>query len=235
VTGVKRCSIAVVLVFLVSCQQPPAYVSHFVPPTTFVDTFNRPNTELGLGNGWDTRTYVDDFPLPAATDGFIRDGTYSYAGDSVVYAARQFRGTVKRMGSVGSWKQTRGGGETTLAMAITSNDALITHMVHFAANRSVWELTVRRGGAFEPVASGRFSPTLALDHGYQFEIEAADNSVTVRVPGSEVTKNVPTDGLLGDRAFWEEYAKPMPAGVVFDFDAVWAAEEGQTLLPVATP
>jgi hypothetical protein len=230
----RRYFAAVLLVFLVSCQQPPAYESHYIPPTTFVDTFSRANTELGLGEGWDMRTYVNGFPLPAATDGFIRDGSYTYAGDAVVYAARQFRGIVRRIGTVGSWKQTRDGAETTLAMAISANDQLITHMLHLAANRSVWELTVRRGGAFEPVASGKFSPTLALDHGYHFEMEATEDTVTVRVPGSEVTKNLSTAGLIGDRAFWEEYVDPVPAGVVFDFDAVWAAEEGQTMPPVVT-
>jgi hypothetical protein len=216
----KRCSFAAValLVFLVSCSRGDERTA-----LPFLDNFERPNTVRGLGEGWDMRTYVDSFPMPSATDGFIRDGKYSYAGRSVVYAARQFRGTVRRMGTIGSWKQTSEGGETTLAMAITANDKLITHMVHFAANRSVWELTVRRGGDFEPVASGQFSPILALDHEYQFEIEATDSTVTVRVPGSEVTKDVSTAGLLGDRAFWEEYIKPAPAGVVFGFDTVWAS------------
>jgi hypothetical protein len=74
-----------------------------------------------------------------------------------------------------------------------------------------------------------------LDHDYQFEMEATDNTVTVRVPGSEVTKNAAIADLLGDRAFWQEYAKPMPAGVVFDFDTVWAAEDGQPLFPVPIP
>jgi hypothetical protein len=65
-------------------------------------------------------------------------------------------------------------------------------------------------------------------------MEATEDTVTVRVPGSEVTKNLSTAGLIGDRAFWEEYVDPVPAGVVFDFDAVWAAEEGQTMPPVVT-
>jgi hypothetical protein len=215
-----RCSFAAValLVFLVSCSRGDERTA-----LPFLDNFERPNTVRGLGEGWDMRTYVDSFPMPSATDGFIRDGKYSYAGRSVVYAARQFRGTVRRMGTIGSWKQTSEGGETTLAMAITPNTQLITDMVHFTANRSSWQLTVRRGGgAFEPVASGRFSPVLVLDRQYEFELEATDNTVTVRFPGSEVTKDVSTAGLLGDRAFWEEYIKPAPAGVVFDFDTVWA-------------
>jgi hypothetical protein len=157
-----------------------------------------------------------------------------FDGDSNVYGVRQFRSTVQRMGTVGRWRKTGDGAETTLAMAITANDQLISDMVHFTANRSDWELTVsREGGSFEPVARGRFSPMLMLDSDYQFEFEATDDTVTVRVPGTEVTINVSTVGLLGDRAFWEEYPSGTPAGVVFDFDTVWAAEDGQTLFPVS--
>lgn len=237
-------SLAVVGLLAGCAQAPPEYVSHYSTPTTatttsaapipvtgsFVDDFNRPDTTAGLGEGWDLRTYIDGFPMPPATDGFLRDGHYTYAGASTVYAARQFRGTVRRMGTTGRWRQIGDGGETGVAMAISSNDRLITDMVHFAVNRSTWTLTVRHGGPFEPVSRGDFSPPLELGRDYQFEIEATDTAVTVRVPGQEVTENVDTTGILGDRAFWEEYIKPPPAGSVFDFDTVWAAEEGQPLV-----
>ncbi|MBB2991285.1 hypothetical protein FHR72_002769 [Mycolicibacterium iranicum] len=108
-------------------------------------------------------------------------------------------------------------------MAITPNDKLVAEMVHFVANRGVWKLTVRRSdGAFEPVAEGAFKPTLALDRDYDFEIEASDHAVTVRVPGDVITTEVQTVGLTGDRAFWEQYPTSTPAGVVFGFDQVWA-------------
>jgi hypothetical protein len=181
---------------------------------------------------------ADTFPLPAATDGFIKDGHYTYAGNSVVYAVRQLRGLVQRMGTVGRFRQSRYGVETTLAMATTPNDQIVSDMVHFAANRSVWELTLRRGnGAFETVARGVFTPILALNQDYRFEMAVTDDAVTVTVPGAEVTKKVSTAGTRGDRAFWEEYfdTKGRPAGVVFDFDSVWAAEEGQPMLPVTQP
>jgi hypothetical protein len=214
----KRCSFAaVLLILLASCNNEQ-------PLLRFVDTFDRPNTVLGLGEGWDMRgAYAGRFPLPAATDGFIKDGNYTYAGDSAVYAVRHLRGTIQSMSAVGSFRQTGSGAETTLAMAITANDLLVTDMVHFVATRSVWNLTVRRaGGAFEPVANGQFSPVLKLDRQYKFELEATDSTVTVRVPDAEVTKNVSTSGLLGDRAFWEEYPTSNPVGVVFDFDSVSA-------------
>lgn len=212
----KRCCFAaVLLVLLVSCRDQPT-------AARFVDTFDRPNSTLGLGEGWDMRAaYAGSFPLPAATDGFIKEGNYTYAGDSVVYAVRHLPGIVKRMSAVGRFRATGPGAETSLAMAITANDLLVSDMVHFAANRSIWSLTVRRaGGPFEPVASGKFSPILKLDHHYKFEIEATDESVTTRVPDAEVTKDVSTAGLLGDRAFWEEFPNGSPVGVVFDFDTV---------------
>jgi len=86
---------------------------------------------------------------------------------------------------------------------------------------------------FEPVAEDGFSPVLALDADHQFELEVGANSVTVRVPGSgDITRDVELTGVTGDRAFWEEYADPMPADVVFDFDTVWAAEAGKKLRPI---
>ena len=74
---------------------------------------------------------------------------------------------------------------------------------------------------------------LTLDSYYQFELEATNDTLTVRVPGNDVTIKVSTYGLLGERAFWEESPVRTPAGVVFDFDIVWAAEEGQALVPVS--
>lgn len=256
----KRCAIATAfpLILVLACTpEPPAYQSPVrtssaapssqlksstaLPPSplqaSFVDNFDRPNTTLGLGDGWDMRGRFPGaypIPLPAATDGFISDGNYTYAGESSVYAAREFRGNITRMGAEGLWRRTRRGAETTLAMAISPNDQLITDMIHFAANRSVWNLTLRRGnGAFVPVASGPFSPILELDREYKFEMEVSDNTITVRVPGSEVTKSASTLGLLGTHGFWQEYPPKTPAGVVFDFNTVWAAEEGQPLFPVA--
>jgi hypothetical protein len=215
----KRCSLAAVLLvlFLASCNSERQ-------PSRFVDTFDRPDTTSGLGEGWDMRgAYAGHFPLPAATDGFIKDGSYTYAGDSVVYAVQKLPGTIQTMSSVGKFRKIGTGADTTLAMAITANDLLVSDMVHFVANRSVWNLTVRRaGGAFEPVANGEFSPPLQFDQQYRFELEATDKTVTVKVPGAEITKDVSTAGLLGDHAFWEEYPISKPVGVVFDFDTVAA-------------
>jgi hypothetical protein len=244
--------VAVLLLFvLVGCEkappvhessgslQPPAppTTSPAVPPiaqASWFDTFNRPDGPLG--EGWDMRGhFVDQSPLPPAADGFIRNNAYSYAGNDVVYAVHQFPGSVQRIGAVGRWhKARRGTSDTTIAMATVGNSLLtVTDMVHFAVARSKWDLAVRRqGGDFEPVASGEFSPPLAINRRYQFELEVAPDSVTVRVPGHEQTANVNTDGLVGDTAFWAQHPTETPASVVFDYDTVWAAVRDKPLQPV---
>jgi hypothetical protein len=252
---VKRCLLLVVLVALPSCTPaPPAYESRYVSPTTsappsgslltttpplpeatFADNFDRPDTKIGLGEGWDMRgPFQRTLPLPPATDGFIKGGRYTYVGASTVYAVRQFRGQVRSVGTVGRFRKTGDGAETAMSMAIVPNDNLVTDVIHFAAKRTGWVVQLRRAnGVFRLIAEGEFSPTLNLDQDYKFELEATDNSLTVTVPGAHVTKTVSTTGLLGDRAFWEEYPASAHVGVVFDFDTVWAVEDGQPLFPVA--
>lgn len=127
-----------------------------------------------------------------------------------------------------------------MAMNISANDRLITDILHFAANRSEWQLSIRRsGGAFSTVAKGSYSSKLRLDQDYQFEVEASDAAVTVRVPGREIRTEISTLGVLGDKAYWQEYPTTWPknvdTGVVFEFDAVWAIEEGQAAAPVSFP
>lgn len=234
-----RIAVAVVACLLLAgCNQsPPAYESTYTPPpapapaaapappaAAFVDTFDRPDGPLG--NGWDLRgPYVDSFPMPHATDGFIRDGRYTYAGDAIVYASREFPGTVKRVGAIGRWREARPGTETTIALVISANSNLVSDMVHLVVSRYVWTLTVRRSsdGAFEPVAEGNFPTALAVGRDYSFEMTAADDTVTLTLPGQPPSvHNVPLAGLVGPYAFWEEFADPLPAGMVFDYDAVWA-------------
>lgn len=240
-----------------SCQKPPDYESRYTapspassvstsvsatplgPPTaSFVDTFDQPDTALGLGKDWDMRgRYIRSYPLPPATDGFIKDGHYTYAGNSIVYAVRKFGGTVRRIGAFGRWDRIRPGSETSFSLGLTPSDDLINNVVHLGANRETWKMTVRRNfGAFQTVAEGKFSPPLQLDRNYQFEFEIdGDSSVTVRVPGAEVTRSITMSGLFGNYAFWGEFVRPeeLSAGIVFNFDTVWATEDGQPVAPVA--
>jgi hypothetical protein len=192
------------------------------PLVSFVDRFESVDTKFGIGQGWDL-----------IGPGFIKDRAFTYAGDGTVYATRQFRGAVQRIGTVGQWRRLKGGQiDTTMAMAIAPNN-LPSSLLRFTANRAGWALTPRRGFVdLEPVAKGQFSPPLTLNTEFVFEIEARDNSVTVRVPGDEVTTKVDLTGLIGNNAVWEESPDATPADVVFDFFAVWAAEAGQKLVPL---
>jgi hypothetical protein len=253
----KKCVCVVALpILMASCShQPPPYESNYRPPQTtaattapsaptqapqlrasFVETFDRPDTKFGLGDGWDTRKrpvpgnpVESVVPIPATTSAEPDNPDDS---DSTIYASRAFGQTVRSVGAKGGWSRTGRGRETTFTMAISANEQLTTDMVHLAANRSIWKLTVRRtDGVFEPVASGHFSPLLKLDQDYIFEILATEETLTVRVPGREVTKDVPTSGLLGPHAYWEDYPDGHPTGVAFQFDTVWAVEDGQPLVP----
>jgi hypothetical protein len=252
---IRRLVVAALLTALTaSCgHKPPSYESNYTTPpspviklstpapstesimASFVDTFDRPNTQLGLGPDWDMRGVpARGLPLPPATDGFILDDAYTYSGNDVVYATRQFRGAVQRIGTTGRWRALRdGGADTTLGMAITPNENLVTDLLQLTANRKGWQLMLRRqGGFFQVVTSGSYESPLEVNHVYTFELETAANTVTVHVPGADVTKELDTNAVIGDRAFWEERPDKAPADAVFDFDTVWAVEAGQPTSPV---
>jgi hypothetical protein len=199
---------------------------------SFIDDFNRPDGELG--EGWEMLQRLYQPRLPA-TDGFIRDGKYTYNGTQVVYAVRDLGTPIHTIGTEGSWRRIQDGADTAVALVITGNDNLITDMLHLVVQRHQWGLTVRRNnGTFDPVLTGVFQPPLDLDKPYQFELSATDDTVTVKVPGQVKTAHLSTTGLLGNHVFWEEYLNPdqFPAGSVFDFDTVWATADGQPLIPV---
>jgi hypothetical protein len=257
---VKRClSIAVLLVLLTSCvREPPPYESHYVEPETsaipsavqsesqlppvrppqasFFDNFDRPDTEPGTVGGWDLRgnPNINSFPLPAATDGSIKDGRFTYSGLSPVYAVRQFTGSVRTVGALGRFREVGPGyAQTAFSMAIVPNDQLLTDMLTFVATRSGWNVKMRRdNGPFVQIARGDFLPALSANRDYQFELLATDDTVTIRIPESaDITVDISTAGLLGNFASFQEHPIRTPAGDVFDFDEVWVAEEGQPLVP----
>lgn len=229
---------------------PPPYESRYVPPSptsppppqlapgaSFVDDFNRPDTEAGLGAAWDMRgaEIVGNPILPPTTDGSIIGGQFMASGDSSVYAVREFRSAVRRIGAEGRWTRVGNGGEETFVMAVSANEKLRTDMVHFAATPAGWGVTTRRnGGVARHVMGGKFHPPLDLNRSYRFEMDIADGSVTVRVPGMESTGKVGTIGLVGNRAFWQLYPSPsrIPLGVRYSADMVWVAEDNQPLTPL---
>lgn len=246
-----------IVVLLASCgHETPSYDSKYSTPASssiapastapwpvtpqlpveasFVDTFDRPDTQSGLGEGWEMRGERVDSTVEAATDGFIRDGHYTYAGDRVALAERLLRGTVHGVGTVGRFRRSRPGGEeTSFAMGIATNDKH-TDVVLFTAKRTGWTLRMERDGkGLQPIMRGTFSPELAVDVDYQFEFNITGDTIRVRVPGSEVTRELPIADVLGSRVFWQEYVAKPPASIVFDFDTVWAVEDGQPLVSVS--
>lgn len=251
---VKRALIAVLLVLLVGCtREPPplpeGYKSPPEPSSTYlgppppkaleaswVDTFDRPNSEPGVLEGYQLVQRLYEPRLPA-TDGFLRDGAFTYRGeDQVVYAVREFPDTVRSVGAEGAWRQEREGDvDTVIALVISGNDKLITDMLHLVADPKTWALTIRRhNGEFEPVMNGTFNPPLKVGDTHRFRLDATDTNTTVSVPGYTRTAPVDTIGLLGNYAFWEQFLKPeqFPASTVFDYKTVWATVEGQPLQPV---
>lgn len=250
----KRALIAVLLVLAVGCtreppplpegyKSPPEPSSTYLgppPPKTleasWVDTFDRPNSEPGVLEGYQLVQRLYEPRLPA-TDGFLRDGAFTYRGeDQVVYAVREFPDTVRSVGAEGAWRQERDGDtDTVIALVICGNDRLITDMLHLVADRKTWALTVRRqNGEFEPVMNGTFNPPLKVGDTHRFRLDATDTNATVSVPGFTRTAPVDTTGILGKYAFWEQFLKPdqFPAATVFDYRTVWATVEGQPLQPV---
>lgn len=250
----RAIALTICVTVLVACQPAaPRYESRYTPPApsivpsppaplgpgaSFIDDFERADTSAGLGEGWDLRgQYVNSYPLPPATDGFIRGGRYTSRGDGVVIAAREFKGEVVRIGGRGKWERVGSGPETTPVLGISPDDHLMSNMVHFAISRNWWSLSVRRkDGAIRRVAGGDFWPPLEFDREYSFEISLVDSDhVLVKVPGGEKAVRVGLRGLTGNRAFWQLYfdKHQAPAGTIFGFDSVWIAEKGQPLAPVA--
>lgn len=247
------------LIFVtVSCAHNPVdYQSHYVTPpppntapvtsfaapvhpsgeqdqATFVDDFNRPNTVSGIGDGWNMRGDVmRGDPSVPATDGFIREGNFSYSGASTVYATRDMRGLVEGIGAVGRFSPNGDGGETSIGLGISADDQFTANAIILTASRWGWQVRLRRNSAFQPVVMrGEFSPTLELDTNYEFKLATDNGRIAVQAPGIISNRQAPLDGLVGSRAFWMEYVDRPPARVIFQYDVVWAVEEGQPLMPV---
>jgi hypothetical protein len=177
--------------------------------------------------------------LPGATGAFIRDGHYVSSDDSGVYAVRTFRSTVRRVGTEGRWTRVGDGGFETLVMGMAANDNMgSSDMVQLTVTPTNWVVSSRRG-TVDPrnVARGKFNPPLELNRTYQFEMDAADGTVTVRVPGAEEKAKLGTIGLLSETAYWQHYSPPkeIPIGAKFCIDKLWVAEQDQPLSPIPLP
>lgn len=206
---------------------------------SFLDDFDRADTPLGLGEGWEIRGGAQGDPIvPVQTGAFIRDGHYVSSNDSGVYAVRTFRSTVRRVGAEGRWTRIGAGGDETFVMGIAASDDLRGNMLQLTITPTGWAVT-KRGGSVDPesVVTGKFDPPMELNRTYRFEMDAADGTVTVRVPGAEKTTKLGTIGLLGERAYWQHQSAQaeLPIGAKFCIDMLWAAEQGQPLSPLPVP
>lgn len=245
--------VAVLLSAVTGCTPaPPPYESRYTTPpplpppppplapgASFIEDFNRENTPRGLGAGWEMRGIGDDGSLlPAESGAFIRDGHYVSSDDSGVYAVRTFRGTVRRVGTEGRWTRVGDGGDETLVMGIAATGNPGGDLVQLTVTKAGWAVSSRRGGG-DPrsVVRGTFDPPLEENRTYQFEMDAADGTVTVRVPGAEKETKLGTIGLLSEQAYWQHYSAPnqIPIGAKFCIDNIWAAEQGQPLSPAPAP
>lgn len=228
------------------CQhEGPPYESRYTSPqptspplppgASYFDDFNRPMTPLGVGPGWQVGP-ADGDPSPAPGDfGSVQGGKLIANGDGGLYAMRSFRSIVRRVGVTGGWTRNTAGGFETLVIGVPAKGEFAPGMVRLTVNPSRWALATRRGSErFEPIVGGKFDPALEVGREYRFEIDTADGTVAVRVPGTDRRYRVGTLGLLGDRAFWQVYSDPTqrPVGAKFGINSVWVAEQDQLLSPV---
>jgi len=207
------------------------------PPNeaSFIDDFDRADTTNGLGDNWDLRGMPQNgAPLLPAMDGYIKDGQFTYAGKSDAIAVRQFRTPIQRIGAEGQFRRINStNGDTTMMIGTGGDNNLETNVVVFLANRSLWELRSRLvNGTLKTVASGSFPHMLELDHRYIFVLSTTGDRVSVSGPGVNVSKPLPIPISPGTFGFWRESPNRTPAGEVFDFDKVWALEDGQPTTPI---
>ncbi|MDR3662948.1 MAG: hypothetical protein P4L86_21610 [Mycobacterium sp.] len=247
------CLISALLTLTACTPKPPPYESRgTLPPgstsqsampghatadsspdeASFVDEFGRPDTTSGLGDGWDLRGMPQNgAPLLPATDGYIKDGHFTYAGKGDAIAVRQFRAPLRSIGTEGQFRRINPARpDTTMMIGTGGDNELDTDVVVFLANRISWELRSRLvKGTLKTVASGNFSHPLELDHVYKFVLSCTGDHVSVVGPGLTISKPLSRPISPGAYGFWRESPNRIPAGEVFDFDKVWALEDGQPM------
>ena len=204
---------------------------------SFIDDFGRPDTTGQLDNGWQLRgAPIGDSPLPPATDGYLRDGHFTYGGNSDVMALRQFRAPVRTIGAEGVFRRSNdASSDTSMTIGMAGDANIADNVVLLVADRTTWQVKGRlANGRFKTVATGGFAPPLERDRPYRFALSCTGDQVNVLGPGLSISKPLAVPIPLGTFGFWREYPTRTPAGEVFDFDKVWALEDGQPTLPPMT-
>ena len=253
------CVIAALLALTACTSKPPPYESRGpLPPSTtsqsampgqampdsspsqasFVDEFNRPDTTSGLGDGWELRGMPQNgAPLLPATDGYLKNGYFTYAGKGDAIAVRQFRAPLRSIGAEGRFIRINPAKpDTTMMIGTGGDNNLETDVVVFLANRTSWELRSRLvKGTLKTVAAGNFAHPLELDRPYTFILSCTGDHATVEGPGLNISKPLSRPITPGVYGFWRESPNRIPAGEVFDFDRVWALEDGLPATPPTAP
>ncbi|MCX8560340.1 hypothetical protein OS122_05455 [Mycolicibacterium mucogenicum] len=175
--------------------------------------------------------------LRPATDGYLKDGHFSYAGKSDVIAIRQFRAPILSLGAEGQFVRRGGSTADTIMMFGTAEDNNIqTNMVIFTSSRTAWGVHLRNQVAsskLKAIASGQYAHPLELGRNYRFLLRITDGQIRITGPGLDVSKSLPMPLPLNVYGFWREYPDRPSAGGIFDFDKVWALEDGLPAEPVA--
>jgi len=218
--------------------EPGATTPDSIPiEASFIDDFDRPDGTNQLDNGWQLRgAPIGDSPLPPAVDGYLRDGHFTYDGKSDVMALRQFRAPVRTIGAEGTFRRRNdANSDTSMAIGMAGDGNIADNVVLLVADRTTWQVKGRlANGRFKTVATGGFAPPLERDRPYRFALSCTGDHVNVMGPGISISKPLAVPIPLGTFGFWREYPTRTPAGEVFDFDTVWALEDGELTSPRAT-
>ncbi|CAM5744566.1 hypothetical protein MAUB1S_02032 [Mycolicibacterium aubagnense] len=258
---IKFSCVMSVTVLTACTPEPPPYESHATSPSpsvtsqptnsaaaqpdslsaeaSFVDDFNRQDTPIGLGEGWNMRTAQSgEAALRPATDGYIKDRHFTYAGKSDVIAIRQFRAPILSIGAEGQFVRRSSSTAETIMMFGTAEDSnLQTNMVVFTSSRTAWGVHLRNQVAnskLKEIANGQFARPLELGRNYTFLLRITGSQVRITGPGLDVSRSLPTPLPVNAFGFWREYPDRPSAGGIFDFGKVWALEDGLPAQPVAT-
>lgn len=151
-------------------------------------------------------------------------------------AIRQFRAPVLSIGAEGQFTvRSKSKAGTSIMMGTAGDGNLETNVVMFAASRTDWSLQSGGvNGRLKAIVAGEFAHPLELNRSYQFILSCTANTVTITGPGLDVSRSLPTPVSPGAYGFWRVYPERPPAGRTFDFDKVWALENGLPAVPIPT-
>lgn len=213
--------------------------SLYVPSSNFMpvnftgfevyDNFNRTNGPLGTsvsGHVWDVRGKAigAGIPLPASTNGVIRNGRMISDDYSIVYAVAYMQSTATRVGGVARFYPGVGGvSEGAFGMISGSNVTnTISDSVHVSVWSTGWELDIYDNYVFTTLASGAHTlATNGMPHIIELYIDG--NTATLRIDDDihqAIESRVSTKS--GNVVYWENYYATTNALTSIEIDECWA-------------